>query len=153
MKISSFWKIVTSLLLVFVVQIIGVFFVDKGSIWYANLLKPALTPPDWVFSAVWPVLYIMMALSVAVIWIKKVRKKSVYILFFLQLFFNGAWTYCFFFRQSIILGMIDILLLNIFLVLTIFAFKKYSRLAAGLLIPYFLWTLFASYLNIAFFYL
>jgi tryptophan-rich sensory protein len=149
-KISFFWKIIAALAVVFIIQILGAMSVRHGTIWYAYLAKPPLTPPDWIFSIIWPILYVMIALSLATIWIENIKNKYVLIFFYLQLFFNTIWTFCFFYLQSPILGLIDIILLDISLLFTLGFLWKYSRKALWLLMPYFVWVIFATYLSIAF---
>jgi translocator protein len=118
--------------------------------WYSSLVKPALNPPSWVFSPVWTVLYIMMAVSAFLVLGKGWEKRNVKVallLFAVQLVFNLLWSYIFFTRHSIGGALVDIILLWLAIVATIVAFYKISHPAAWLLTPYLLWVTFASYLN------
>lgn len=119
--------------------------------WFHTLNKPSLAPPDWFFTPVWTVLYILMGLSL-IIFINgdgKIRKeKQAAVVFFtLQLVLNLLWAPTFFGGMNLLGGFIIIILLNVFILLTIIAFYKYSKLAACLLIPYQIWVMFATYLN------
>lgn len=117
--------------------------------WYPTLYKPPLNPPDWVFGLVWPILYLLIAISGWLIFIQKQSADRTKALFFygLQLFCNGVWSYLFFYYKMPILGLIDLILLVIFLAICMgYAYKKIPA-ATYLLVPYFLWSLFALYLN------
>lgn len=122
----------------------------KNDNWYKNLNKSKLTPPSYVFSIVWPILYILMIISLIKVW----RHKSCYpycsaiTYFFIQLFFNIIWTTLFFKMKNPTYALFDIILLYIFVIITYKKFIVYSNLSAKLLIPYILWISFASYLNI-----
>lgn len=126
---------------------------DAVRTWYPTLISPPLTPPSWVFGPVWTVLYILMGVAAYGVW----RLRFAYddarkglVLFGLQLGLNGAWSLAFFGLQSPLFALVDIVLLNILLVVTIKIFFSVYRLSGWLLIPYLLWVLFATYLNIGF---
>jgi len=123
------------------------------NIWYEQLNKPSLTPPSWIFSPVWTVLYILIVIAI-VRYYRTPEKQNVGIVTSILLFHVGAnliWTYLFFGLQSPLLALIDIILLDITLVMLVVFFAKASALAGGLLMPYLLWVLFATYLNWAFY--
>lgn len=118
--------------------------------WYIFLDKPSFLPRAYVFPIVWPILYIMMGIALGLVWhAKKPEKKTAMSLFFLQLLFNFAWSFLFFFLRSPLLGLIDLSLLWVSLILTIGAFWGLSRLSGILLIPYFAWVSFAWIINFA----
>ena len=82
--------------------------------WYAELSRPSFTPPDWTFGVVWPILYVMMGISVFMIWNRGLDKRKVKValgLFVLQLVLNGLWTPIFFGLHMIALALIEIVLL------------------------------------------
>jgi len=118
--------------------------------WYPTLVKPFFSPPSWIFGPVWTILYLMMGISLFLIWQKDPltsgRKKALYI-FAVQLILNAAWSPVFFGLRSIVGGMILITLLWLSIGLVIYTFDRISRKAALLLVPYFLWVSFASVLN------
>lgn len=123
--------------------------------WYQNLNRPPLTPPDAVFGPVWTILYIMIAVSV-LLFIRTPKKEGsgwIYLLLAVHLAANFAWTFFFFRLQSPGLALIDIIFLDGTLIALILLFRNYSPLAALLLVPYFLWVSFATYLNSAFYFL
>ncbi|MBS4773235.1 MAG: tryptophan-rich sensory protein [Proteobacteria bacterium] len=117
--------------------------------WYQSLGKPALTPPPEAFQTVWPVLYILMAVSFY-FYLKqtpKIQRPLGIIFFCLQLFLNFLWSPVFFGMQRIGSALLVLSLLIVTVACTVWIFNKTSRLAAGLLLPYFVWILFAWYLN------
>ncbi len=149
--LSSAAKLIYAILFILIIQSIGDISIEDDLIWYRSLTKPPFVPPSYVFGVVWPILYLMIAISFWEVWIKrKTQKKIVYIYFFLQIFFNLAWPFCFFYLQNILLGFIDIILLDIFIFLTLIRFAKISIFSTIMLIPYALWVLFATYLNIGY---
>ena len=121
------------------------------SVWYYQLLKPPLAPPDWIFPPVWSILYFSMLVALLLYLFKPVQnKKSGYIYFAVQLILNLLWTPAFFYLQNIVLALIVIILLDIFVILTIKSFYKVSKISGLILIPYLIWILFATYLNIGY---
>lgn len=129
--------------------------------WYNTLEKPALAPPNWLFGPVWTLLYILMGVSVYLIWqqIGKARPvqrdggkggdwaKIAFVLFWVHLFFNAIWSIVFFNFQMIGVALINILVIWFFIVAMMIVFWKVDRRATYLLIPYLLWVSFASTLN------
>jgi tryptophan-rich sensory protein len=118
--------------------------------WYEELKKPRYTPPNWVFGPIWTVLYILMAVSVFLVWQKGLVETGVSIaftLFWLQLTANALWSYVFFARRSIVGGIINIVILWALIVATIIASFPVSTIAGILLVPYILWVSIATYLN------
>ena len=132
------------------------------NIWYDSLQRPPLTPPDAVFGPVWTLLYLMIALSWTLYVASTLRAHrrtdaplpiGVYALMAGHALFNIAWTPLFFGLRSPGLALLDILLLDASLVILIICFWHRMRLAALLLLPYLAWVLFATYLNIGFWWL
>jgi len=122
------------------------------SSWYTTLDKPGFTPPNWLFAPVWTTLYFLMAIAAYLIWQKGIKThgiKNALLVFLLQLLLNGLWSIFFFGLRSPILGLIDILALIIVLILTIVKFYKIHKVAAYLLVPYLVWVLYATALNVA----
>ena len=117
--------------------------------WYAELAKPAWTPPGWVFGPVWGILYLAMSIAAWLIW--RMRTEAVIYLplglYLGQLLLNGLWSWLFFGRQLIGMALIDLLLLVVILAITIWSFCRVAKAPALLLIPYLLWGCFAAALN------
>ncbi len=130
---------------------IGTFF-TRPSIptWYATIDKPPFTPPNWVFSPVWIMLFLLMGISLFFIWRTGLTKRSVRIAlgyFAAQLLVNILWSALFFGLGSPLAGLIDITLLWILIALTIFYSFQISKAAGLLLLPYIMWVSFAAVLN------
>ncbi len=122
-----------------------------NSVWYSNLIRPAFSPPNWIFAPVWVFLYISIFIYLALFTASKIEhKKSGFVFFSTQLLLNFIWSPVFFNFKSISGGLIIIILLDIFVILTIFEFFKASKIAGLILIPYLVWILFATYLNIGY---
>ena len=121
------------------------------SVWYYNLTKPPLAPPDWIFPPVWSILYFSMLVALLLYLFKPAQnKKSGYIDFIAQLILNLLSTPAFFYLKNMFLALIVIILLDIFVILTIKSFYKVSKISGLILIPYLIWILFATYLNIGY---
>lgn len=119
--------------------------------WYAALEKPFFNPPNWVFGPVWTLLYILMGVSLYLVWTAKSKqsKQRAYTLFAIQLALNTLWSIVFFGLQQPWWAVIVIVMLLVAIGLTMQAFSKFSRTAALLLIPYIAWVTFATALNTA----
>ena len=93
-------KIVISILACFAAGGIGSIFTAKSiPEWYAGLKKPRYTPPNWVFGPVWTILYILMGISVFLVWNKGLSSEGVllaFTLFWIQLVLNALWSIVFF---------------------------------------------------------
>lgn len=119
--------------------------------WYANLVKPAFNPPNWVFAPVWTALYLLMAFAGWRILRQppSPARRSALILYFGQLALNVAWSWMFFAAHSPVLGLINIVPQWLVIVATIFAFARLDRLAAWCLVPLAAWVGYAVALNAA----
>jgi len=118
--------------------------------WYAALVKPPFTPPNWVFAPAWAGLYLLMGISAFLVWRKGLdnhRVNSGLRIFILQLILNTLWSFLFFGLKSPLLGFLEIMLLWIAILLTILGFFRVSKIAGFLLLPYFAWVSFAAILN------
>jgi tryptophan-rich sensory protein len=147
----NWFKLISSLLICQVAGGVGsIFTMPAISTWYATLQKPAFNPPNWIFGPVWTLLFLLMGVALYLVWSKsneqKGRNKAI-IFFSVQLIFNIVWSFAFFYLQNPLAGLIEIIILWIFIILTIIYFYKISKTAAYLLIPYILWVSFAAVLN------
>lgn len=121
--------------------------------WYHTLNKPPFTPPAWVFAPAWTFLYITIFLALLVYGIKPYSgsKNWGFTLFFLQLLLNLVWSPVFFGIHNIGMAFAIIVLLDIFVILNAIEFYKVSKTSGNLLLPYFIWLLYATYLNAGYF--
>lgn len=158
LRLADFLKIAAAILVCLFVGIIGSAFTktSEGS-WYAGLNRPAFSPPNWLFGPVWTTLYILMGISLYLVWSNKAKsesqkkaKKNAICIFFVQLILNTLWSILFFGLENPLFAFIEIIFLWAAIMLTIVRFEKISRWAAYLLVPYILWVSFASILNFAY---
>lgn len=131
----------------------GIATASSVSTWYPTRKKPAWSPPAWLFGPVWTLLYFMMGLASWLVWQKRAQNESqvrrALGWYGLQLSLNLAWSVIFFGLRQIGLALIDIAALWSTLTITIVKFGRIRRDAAGLMLPYLLWTTFATALNAA----
>lgn len=152
MKIN--WKrLFLSLLVCLAAGIAGAMYTAQSvSWWYPMLNKPWFTPPAWLFAPVWTLLFVLMGVSLYLIWNKGLKKKLVteaVALFGVQLVLNVGWSYLFFGLRNPMLALAEIVVLGGAILMTIKMFWKIEKKAAYLLVPYLLWVSFASVLNLA----
>jgi len=130
---------------------LGTFFtVSSIPTWYATLAKPVFSPPNYLFGPVWSLLYVLMGISVAIIWEKGLKTKKVrdaIYLFGIQLFLNATWSPIFFGAKNLFIALIVIIIMWVYIVKTILAFAKIDKKASYLLYPYVAWVSFATILN------
>jgi benzodiazapine receptor len=144
-------KLIVSILASFLAGAVGsLVTISNISTWYAGLNKPTLNPPNFVFGPVWSLLYLMMGISLYLVWVGKNSKDKIfaYIIFAIQLVLNALWSVVFFGFHQFILSEIVIGLLVTFVIVNIISFYKFSKTAAYMLVPYLLWICFASYLTV-----
>lgn len=119
--------------------------------WYADLMKPYINPPDWVFGLVWTILYAVMAFAAWRIWEahkKRGQRGEALIVYGIHLVINLFWSIAFFILKDFLLALAIIIFLVTFIAALIVLFYHIDRLAGLLLIPYFLWVCFVAYLNL-----
>ena len=110
--------------------------------WYLGLVKSNLNPPGYVFGIVWPILYLLMGIT---IWRTYSVVKN---LFYVQLFLNAIWSWLFFSFHLPLIALLDIWLLIFINLKILLLISKEDKLAAFLFAPYIMWLFFASYLNL-----
>jgi tryptophan-rich sensory protein len=130
----------------------SIFTASSVSTWYLTLNKPSFNPPSWVFGPVWTALFILMGISLFLVWKKKVDKKAM-AFFGVQLGLNVLWSIFFFGLRNPALAFVEIIVLWSAILINIIYFYKISKPAAYLLVPYILWVSFAAVLNFTIFYL
>jgi translocator protein len=120
--------------------------------WYAGLAKPAFNPPNWLFGPVWTLLYALMGLAAWLVYEKGIKSpdvKRALSVFAAQLILNALWSIVFFGAHMILGAAVVIILLWAMILLTSLLFRRISKPAAWLLVPYILWVSFASVLNVS----
>lgn len=122
------------------------------TIWYDNLNKPFLAPPEWIFSPFWIILYATLLISIILYSIKITNKNKIngYICFIVQMIFNLLWSPVFFILHKINIAVFIVLIMDITTIVMIKRFYDVSKISGIILLPYLFWILFATYLNIAY---
>jgi benzodiazapine receptor len=148
---KEYVKLILALLVCQAAGLIGSSFTASAiPTWYASLTKPAFNPPNWVFAPVWITLYVLMGVSLFLVWRKfgedKRARTAVYF-FFSQLVLNAVWTPIFFGLKMLFIALVIIVLLWAAIGITIFYSSRISKPAGYLLIPYIVWVSYAAALN------
>ncbi len=143
--------LILSFFIVYLTAFVGWIFTSSqvNSDWY-QAIKPLITPPDWVFSVVWNILFFLIALSLYICLTKvtdNVLKKTVKIIFGVNLFLNLSWGFLFFYMQEPFFAFFDLILLWVSILILISVTWRISKLSSLFLVPYSLWVGFAGILN------
>jgi benzodiazapine receptor len=150
-KLPTAWKFIIAILLCESIGISsGLLASANNNAWFDTLIKPAWNPPAYLFGPVWTTLYLLMGISLAIIWSNKeaeLRKRKAYFLFAIQLFLNFCWSIIFFRFHSPAFALVNIILMIVTIILTIYSFSIFSKTASWLLVPYISWVSFATILN------
>ena len=117
---------------------------------YDTLNRPPLSPPMWLFPVVWSVLFILMGVSSAMVYVKKNETdvSGALKVYALQLIVNFFWSIIFFNMRAYLFAVVWLALLWILILIMIISFRKIKPLAGYLQIPYLVWVSFALYLTV-----
>jgi translocator protein len=145
----NFPKLAWSIFICLLAGAIGsIFTAETIPTWYAALNKPSFNPPNWIFGPVWTTLYIMMGISLYIIWQSEEENRPAMTMFFFQLALNSLWSVIFFGFHAPLAAFICIVFLWLSIAATIYLAYRISRTAGLLLVPYIMWVSFASILNL-----
>ena len=126
----------------------------NGMMHYDSLKQPFLSPPAFIFPIVWTILFTLMGISSAKVYLSSSpHRNSALIIYAAQLIANFFWTILFFGFELRGFAFIWILVLIGLVIAMILSFNKVSKSAAYLQIPYLIWLIFAAYLNYFSYYL
>lgn len=141
---------IVCILAVFATGSLGSFFTDNevNSDWYESI-KPNISPPNYVFGIVWPTLYLLIAISIYLVWNSsdKKNKKILMLLFAFNLILNASWTIIFFGNKMISEALYVLIFIWLSTLILIFYTFRINRKSSYLLIPYLIWLTFAGILN------
>jgi tryptophan-rich sensory protein len=172
MKYNDLFKFFTSIIICELAGTIGAVFTTPAiDSWYKALYKPSFNPPNWIFGPVWTILFVLMGVSLYLVWSKKWKvhnktkikkawnplsqkllsgswqKANIILIFATQLILNVLWSVVFFGQHSPSMAFFVLLMLWVAILFTIVNFYRVSKTAALLLLPYILWVSFAGILN------
>lgn len=123
----------------------------SGYMNYGDIIKPPLSPPSYIFPIVWTILYILMGISYFIATKDKENDKDLNQIYILQLLVNFFWPIIFFVLKMYFTAFFWIILLLILVIIMIKELLKNNKISGCLQIPYLIWLLFATYLNIGIF--
>ena len=120
-----------------------------GNDWFDGLDKPFFMPPGWLFGVVWPLLYLLLGLAVAMVLAEppSAARRKALSLFFVQLALNFAWSPLFFAAHLIGVALVTIFVMTAIAAMAAGQFWRIRSLAGALMAPYLLWLCFAAALN------
>jgi translocator protein len=147
---SKSWvgRLVASVIVCEAAGVVGsVFTVSAIPTWYASLNKPWFTPPNWLFAPVWLTLYLLMGVTLYLLWGKRQQARAALTAFAVQLLLNAAWSAVFFGAHELFYGFVVIAALWAAVLAAIVLSFRVSRSGAALLVPYIIWVTIASALN------
>lgn len=142
-------KLITCIAIPLAVGGISAFLTRDSMEAFANINKPALAPPGWLFPVVWTILYILMGIASYLVLTSEKPNSAALAVYSIQLLFNFFWSVIFFNLELYLLAFIWLVLLWLLIVKTTSLFYRISKPAGYLMIPYLLWVTFAGYLNFA----
>ena len=117
---------------------------------FSQVRQPPLSPPNWLFPVVWSILFVLMGIAFYLVWTSngaRDEKQKAFTVYAVQLAVNFLWSVFFFNLGWYLFSFIWLLLLWFLILETMLLFRKFSRPAGLLLIPYLAWVTFAGYLN------
>lgn len=123
--------------------------------WYRTLNKPSFNPPNYLFGPVWSLLYLLMGISLYLIYKSEqstARTKALRA-FAVQLILNFFWSIIFFRLHAVGIALLEIVLMWLAILAMIIISYRVNKPAALLQIPYICWVSFASVLNAAIYHL
>jgi tryptophan-rich sensory protein len=122
-----------------------------GNGWFDRLDKPAFMPPGYAFGIVWPILYALLGISLAMVLAepRSDRRRVALTLFFIQLALNFAWSPIFFAGHDIVLAKWVIFAMTALAAAAAGQFMRIRKAAGLLMVPYLAWLVFAATLTSA----
>lgn len=148
---TSILRLIACIVLCLAIGAAGSYFTQPEiPTWYASLAKPAWTPPNIAFPIAWTTLYVLIALSLWLLWDRAApspARSTALGWFAVQLALNAIWSPIFFGAHATVTALIVIVLLFVAIIMTIRATLPLNRIAAWLLVPHALWVAYASTLN------
>jgi translocator protein len=135
----------------FVAAAIGAAASIQAKSFYGHLIQPSWAPPPSLFGPVWTALYTLMGIAAGLVWLHGGfrAQRTALTLFLVQLASNALWSWLFFVWHRGALAFVAIAVLWLLIIATLVGFRRTSRLAGALLVPYLAWVSFAGALNYA----
>jgi len=143
------WAIVTVPAVLLLGLLAGASASGADNAWYQALAKPPLTPPDWVFPAVWTALYILLGLALAMVLnARRAPGRGIAVLLFVaELLINLSWDPIFFGAHHVLMALVLIVAMLLIGLAVAISFGRIRAAAGWLLVPYLAWLCFAAVLT------
>lgn len=150
MKRISIGTLIISLLIPLLVGALSAAISMKAMAAYGTMEKPPLSPPAWVFSVAWTILYLIMGLASYFVFISETDSRDktlVLTLYAIQLAMNFMWSIIFFNFGLYLLAFGWLIIMWALVIFCACKFFQMDKIAGLLMVPYILWLTFAAYLN------
>ena len=115
--------------------------------WYSNLNQAPWTPPGWVFGFAWSTIMLCFSIFMAYL-VDTLGFNKIAMIFGIQFVLNVIWNYIFFNLHNTEFGLVIIVLLTLVVFYFLYNYKSVLKLKSLLILPYFLWLLVATSLNL-----
>ena len=145
-------SLIKSLIIPWIVGGLASFLTRNSMSVYGSINLPPLAPPSWLFPIAWGLLYTLMGVSSYIVFDDKPEEqpkaRKIYIF---QLIVNFLWPILFFNFRAFFLALLCLIILLISVIYMTVEFYKIKPIAAYLQVPYIMWLMFATYLNLGMF--
>ena len=146
-------KLVIFIVIPLIVGFIGGL-IGNSSVGFDIINKPNFAPPGIVFPIVWTVLYTLMGISSYLVYMSHDKDKMCSLrIYALQLVFNMLWTFFFFNLKWYLFSFFWIIILIVLVGVMVYKFINIDRLSGYLQMPYLIWLIFASILNLTIYFI
>lgn len=146
---KKLWTYVVSIMIALAVGGVSAL-INAGKMTNPELAQPPLSPPAWLFPIVWTILFTLMGISAARVYLSECKGKSdALFIYATQLVVNFLWTIFYFTFGALALSFFWLLFLIVLVLLMLVRFERCVSGAGKLQIPYLVWLCFAAYLNFA----
>lgn len=147
------WKpLIICLVIPLAVGGLSAFLTRDGMEAFQKLNQPPLSPPGWLFPVVWTILFLLMGIASYLVFTSKESRDAVntaLLVYGIQLVVNFFWSIFFFNLGAYLFSFFWLILLWVLILAVLLLFRRISRAAGYLMLPYLLWVSFAGYLNLA----
>ena len=149
MKKINWFGLLTSIVLAELVGALSALLSGNSGGLYPELNNPPLSPPGWLFPVVWGILYALMGIAAYLVYASDAdgdKKREALKYYAAQLAVNFLWSIVFFRFQAFWAAVAVIVVLDLLIVATMLKMRRVRKAAGYLMVPYLIWTLFATYL-------
>jgi len=142
-----------SIIIALAVGGLSAFLTRNNMMLYEDIIKPPFAPPAILFPIVWTILYILMGIGAARVYLKRETipkaASEALMVYAVQLAVNFFWSLIFFNQRAFLAAFLWLVILWILILLMLSKFRKVDLAAAVINIPYLIWVTFAGYLSLA----